>query len=343
VSAGAVPPGDISVVVAGTLRPAATGRPAPDIDACLAAVARHLPGAEVILSTWNDEPIPPLPPGVRVVHQSPPPALVDANGNRNNLARQVAAVRLGLAHAGRGHVLKLRPDLVLTSPRIATLSDTDAARAHPARRFGARVTITTLATRDPLRHPMLFHPSDMAQFGRAADIRDYWDHPAPPEASLRRPRPTRNPLGSVAGYTALRMVPEQALCLAWLARHGMACALAHPCDGDRARLALWDSVLAANFTLLPWEAAGIAFPARFTASRAIAGTLYDAAGIAALEHGLAAPDRLRPWRYLAARWLALPLRRTWWVSTGAMLLYSLHPALAGAAQRRWRRFTGWAG
>jgi hypothetical protein len=108
-------------------------------------------------------------------------------------------------------------------------------------------------------------------------------------------------------------------------------------------LALWEALLAANFTLLPWDEAAIAFPARFTASRAIAGTLYDAAGIAALEHGLASPDRLRPWHYLAARWLALPLRRTWWVSTGAMLLYSLHPTLAGAAQRRWRRYTGWAG
>jgi hypothetical protein len=343
VTTRAVPPGDISVIVAGTLHPSAPGRPPPDIAACLASIARHLPGAETILSTWCGEAVPGLPAATRLVTQPAPPPLVDANGNRNNLARQVAAVRLGLAHATRPYVLKLRPDLALTSARIATLADSQAARAHPARRFAARVTITTLATRDPLRHPMLFHPSDMVQFGRAEDIRDYWNHPPPPEAWLRRPAPTRNPLGSVAGYTALRMVPEQALCLAWLGRHGIDAALRHPCDGDRARFALSEAVLAANFTLLPWDESGIAFPARFTAARAIAGTLYDAAGIAALERTLARPGRLRPWRYLAARYLALPLRRTWWVSTGAMLLYSLHPALAGTAQRRWRRFTGWSG
>lgn len=331
------------MVIAGTLRAAAADRPPPDLGRCLASLRTHLPGAELILSTWAADLPAAAPAGVRVTAQDEPPALVDANGNVNNLHRQIAAVRRGLAVASRPYVLKLRPDIALRGREIARLVDVPAARGHPARRFVARVTITTLASRDPLRHPMLFHPSDMVQFGRAEDLRAYWDHAPPAAAWLRRRRPTRNPIGSVAGFTAMRMVPEQALCLAWMGRQGIPAALDHPCDGDRARLRLSEAVLAANFTLLPWQESGLAFPERFAASRAIAGTLYDRAGIAALEAGLAVPDPLREWRYLAHRWAALPLRRTWWVSAGAMLLYSLHPALAGAVQRRWRRFTGWSG
>lgn len=339
------PASAISVVIAGTLRSTLPGRPAPDLEHCLASLRRHLPGAQLILSTWDGEAPAARALGgdVQLVAQPAPPALRDANGNANNLLRQIAAVRLGLAQATRPYVLKLRPDLALAGRQIASLSDSGPARRHPARHFRSRVTITTLATRDPLRHPMLFHPSDMAQFGEAADIRDYWDHPPPDAATLRRRRPTRNPIGSAAGFTDMRVVPEQALCLAWLARHGTAVALRHPCDGDRTRFRLSEAVLAANFALLPWEASGVVFPDRFAASRAIAGTLYDGAAIAALEQGLAASDPGRSLRYLLHRYAGLPLRRIWWVSAGAMLLYSLHPGLAGAVRRQWRRWTGWSG
>jgi len=337
-----VDPATISVVVAGTLR-ASSGRPPPDLDACLRSIARHLPGAEVILSTWRGE-APALPSGVALVEQPPPPPIVDANGNSCNLHRQVAAVRGGLARATRPYVLKLRPDLALTGPEIATLAEPPAAAEHPQRLFRARVTTTTLVTRDPLRHPMLFHPSDMVQLGRAGDIRAYWDHPPMPEAALRRVGPHRNPLGSVAGFTSLRCVPEQALCLAWLARHGLEVAMRHPCDGDAARLALSEAVLAANFRLLPWDRAGIAFPARFAGTRVLTGSVYDAAGIAAIEAALSDPAlaSARARRYQFARYALSPLRQPWWASAGAMALFSLSPALARRAQAGWRRWTGWA-
>ncbi len=339
-----VDPQAVSVVVAGSTRPGDPGRPAFDLRDGLAALRRHLPGAELILSTWRGE-APAGEPGLLAIEQDMPPAMIDANGAPNNLIRQIAAVRAGLAAATRPHVLKLRPDLVLRGRALLHLADTPAARAHPLRLFGRRITLTSLVTRDPVRHPMLFHPSDMVQFGCARDIRDYWDHPPRPEPwHRRRAGPRRNPVGTVAGYTDMRLVPEQALCLAWLQRHGLAVDLAHPCDGDAGRLDLWEAVLAANFHVVPWHDSDVAFPARFDAFRAgHAATLLDAPTIARLEAALDDPHarRGRAVRYHLNRYPLCLARRAWYISTAAIVLFSLHPGLARHARALWRRWTGW--
>lgn len=173
-------PCNISVVVQGPICAEAT----PDYPKgityhLMQNLARLLPGAQLILSTWQGAVVCPLPEETLVVLSEDPgsqggrPGLVSSNVNR-----QLVSTRAGLARAVKPYTLKIRTDVVLTDTRflgiyvraVATL----AGYRSPI--FSAPVLCNNLSSRNAQACPtaFVFHPSDHVQFGRTADIRALW-------------------------------------------------------------------------------------------------------------------------------------------------------------------------
>ena len=101
---------DISVVVQGTVMPA-TG-------ACLSSIRKVLPGAEIVLSTWDSTDVDGLDfdkvvfspdPGLSGIMQLYPHKQV------NDVNRQLVSSLAGIRSASRQYCLKLRSDMLLTS------------------------------------------------------------------------------------------------------------------------------------------------------------------------------------------------------------------------------------
>lgn len=260
---------EISVVVQGPLWPERN----EGIVRCLESIRRHLPRAEIIVSTWHGEDSS-AADGIAIIVESADPGCFWETPDRPyNLNRLQVSTVAGLRRASRRYALKFRADLALRDRRFLRL-----ARPRPNSLFQRPVTLSNLYIRHPERFPLLFHVSDTAQFGLTADLLSYWEGPlhTPDDVLL---------VGS--GRRALRsrvlLVPEQAMTLRWLGRHGLASTLQCASTFDRASLRTWGEVLSRNFHVVDWQSCGIAFPQRFATDPSVIATLLDAETAARLD------------------------------------------------------------
>lgn len=325
------PHDDISVVIQGPLyRHLAPER---GVEACLASVRRNLPGAEIIVSTWAGEDIEGLDADL-IVLSAKPEAMTDCAGNQINTNRMLVSTAAGIRRATRGHVLKLRADLLLTGDVLLRLGRMEMQAPGPAL-FETPITLTNLFIRNPLRMPLLFHISDLLAFGRREDMLRFWDHPPFDHSELFHTRPNRNPFGGIMGYSNLRLVPEQALMLATLRKQGIPTQLRHPCELRADHLRLWDQVLLRNFRVIDWREAAVDFPQRLLAIHL--DSLYSTKEIALLA-GQKSQQRYR--RMLVSNYVLCWLSFAWWKSAIAILLFTASPNVARRMRSLWRRLKG---
>ena len=93
-----VPSELISVVIQGPLHRSLA--PTRGIDACVASVRKHLPHAEIIVSTWADEDLSDIDAD-HIVTSADPGVLLDFNGNRHNTNRQIVSTVAGIQASSR--------------------------------------------------------------------------------------------------------------------------------------------------------------------------------------------------------------------------------------------------
>jgi hypothetical protein len=336
VDEGPVPNGDISIVVQGPLQ-----RNGVDIRACLDAIARHLPGAEVIISTWQTEDVSGLV-GCSVIRSPDPGGIEDISGNTINLSRQALSTLAGLELATRPWVLKTRVDVPLAGRAMALATRYGEAVPAEYRLFRRPLVVPSLFTRDPARVPFLFHPSDVAQFGLRDDLLEFWRGPPfRAEDLLVTGRPSLNPFGNYAGFTQQRVVPEQALMLRWLRARGIEATLDRPDAVTRRTAILSERVLLANFRILGAERAGLDFPEHFRRVLPALKTVYREE-----EVPMIARDAYeRPARRFARIWLRKYVfcfvTPFWVVTIGNLLLRSISPRLADRVRAAYRRILGY--
>jgi len=141
---------------------------------------QHLPGAEVILSTWRGSDTTGLPVD-RVVLSDDPGSTAprDPTHVPNNVNRQVVSTRAGLDSADRHYTLKLRSDMEMTGAGMLRLLHGWPARAADGKVLGGRIVVPTFYTFNPRRVYSRFPymVSDWAHFGTTADMADVWSTP----------------------------------------------------------------------------------------------------------------------------------------------------------------------
>lgn len=250
----AVDPRDVGVVIQGAMTDAVPG--------LVAAIRRHLPGASVLLSTWQgaatsglavDEVLHNVDPGALPCHVLSGGRAPDINCNR-----MVRSTLAGLRALDRPLAVKLRTDCRLDHAGVLScLAELPPAVGDLAI-FERKVGISSVYTRHPGKSPTgLFHPADTVQFGLTADLVELWDVPLMTEtdAGWFLDPAVAHPLAD----TSPRFYNEQHVFLAALRRR-------HPVDVE-SRVhrsseleAMSNRALCQNFVVVePW-ASGLRIP-----------------------------------------------------------------------------------
>jgi len=325
---------DITVVIQGPLY--RDLEPDRNIFTCIASIKRHLPRAEIIVSTWRHEDVSGVEADQLIVLDDPG-CFVDESGNQINTNRMLHSTLLGIRSAIRPYVMKLRADHNLVSAELAVIGEPDQTASGAPVLFDRPITLTTLYIRNPERVPMLFHISDLVQFGTREAMLALWDQPLLKREDVLNKRPFRNPFGNFCGFSSAKRVAEQSLMLGAMCKHGIDVRLAHPCQVRMGNLKLWDAILRINFRVLDYREAGVSFPERFLAVDGALTSLYTAFEVEQLHTVGDRGYRRKIARVWFNQFLLSCLKPAWWVSLISMILFNSSPTFAKATRSLWRR------
>lgn len=168
---------DISVVVQGpVIRTGGAGNPAGGTVSTLQSVRHHLPGARLILSTWKDADLKGLDFD-ELVQPEDPGGVLEKQGIRYNMNRQIVGVMAGLQRVTTRYAAKLRTDCELTGSGFIACHGRHGRRNSEYRVFRERLVCSDLYFRTPDKEPhaLLFHPSDIFQYGLTEDLKTLWE------------------------------------------------------------------------------------------------------------------------------------------------------------------------
>jgi hypothetical protein len=212
---GSISTDEISVVIQGAIG----GDELPE--QVVESARRHLPGCEVILSTWQGERELGVPVDQRVESEDPgAPWQIHEEwpANTNRLLRSTVA---GLKACTRPYALKLRTDTPVSGTGFLETFQRYPERASALRLLHDRIVVINFYCWNPELRPFgLFSVADTVNFGRTEDLLDVWDRPLDEEPanstwfeSHPRPDPDRAP------WAGFRYTPEQLLWLGFVRKH----------------------------------------------------------------------------------------------------------------------------
>ena len=208
---------EISVIVQGPVSETETLK-------CLKSVRRHLPEAEIILSTWEGSDISSFDGlyDILVENKDPGNALLRENAGKklyNNLNRQLLSTQEGLKKASRKYAMKLRSDMILADDRFLNSFDRFQKHSENYVLFKHKILTCSLFTRfyiycSAIDKKILipFHISDWWFFGLKEDIDKYFLETEPVKEpdfstyfSFEENKNKPNPYGKVK----IKFAPEQ--------------------------------------------------------------------------------------------------------------------------------------
>lgn len=329
----------VSVVIQGPLYRNQDGSAL--VCSAIESLRKLLPDAEIIVSTWDNESIADVDADIILQSEYPEP-LVDINGNAIHVGAQIKSTLNGIRSATRPYVLKFRADLSLDN-----LSMMEAhSRAEVNRSvsvFDSPIIVTNLFTRNPARFPVLFHLSDIVQFGRRADMLDLWSSPEPMTSDifLHGKSNKLGVLGNYLGYTGLRVVSEQYLMLSWLNRKGVSADLKNPSHMNYELLRLWERILLNDFTVIDWQDSGVKFPDRFFTFSYAERSCYRQKELQKIAEIIDTESYvIRYVHVLFHKYLLCWFDRRYWISVCAVILYRYSPWLAKRIKGIYRKISG---
>lgn len=173
---------NISVILQGTIDPKVTPR-------AIEAVRTVLPGAFIIVSTWNGQACDGLKCDELVLSDPPPAVVVRNNPKRptiNNTNRMIYGVNQAIAKVQTKYLLKIRTDIILQDASFLEYWGRYPKRNPKFQLFQERILNYYLFAPqfsycDNAKVPTLFHPSDWMFFGFTADVKKLFDIPLQPE------------------------------------------------------------------------------------------------------------------------------------------------------------------
>lgn len=217
--------GNISVIVQGPVIWGKTDNPRDDVTKrSLETIRQVLPKAEIILSTWEGTNTEGLdfdkviyskdPGGTRFYYRSENPSII-----MNNVNRQIISTLEGIKSATNDYVVKMRSDAFLVDDKFIDGFTRFTSRSDEFKYFKERIVVSSVFTRSNVTG-LLFHPSDIFQFGLREDMLKLWDVPLSEEPkntrwfeNRPRPKPDLYPMDSI------RYFPEQYIWVSFLRKY----------------------------------------------------------------------------------------------------------------------------
>lgn len=170
---------DISVIVQGPIFKSESQDPSGGLTyECLASIRKYLPGAEIILSTWEGENTEGLIADKILYNIDPGPVYKKDKLNilGRNINRQIVSTKCGIRNASKKYCIKFRADAVLTGNGFLKYFKKYNNYDPSWRLFSDRVIISSQFTRNPNSlYPFPYHYSDVFLMGNTDDLTKIWD------------------------------------------------------------------------------------------------------------------------------------------------------------------------
>jgi hypothetical protein len=256
---------DITVVVQGPIISKISKNQDSDTAACLQSIRDHLPGAGIILSTWKGSNIQGLEFD-QLVESEDPGGLLDHCGIRYNVNRQITSTRNALGLCKTKYALKMRTDCTLTSVDFIAFFAKHTERHKRCRIFTERLVCSDLYFRTPHKrpHPLLFHPSDVFQFGLTSDLISLWSGDLASESEIHLSDPQAVPwLFRERWREQIRFAEEQFVWINCLNRFSQNVRLDYSWQIKFQMLALSELSIINNFVPVTPARLGVKLPSRF--------------------------------------------------------------------------------
>lgn len=146
------------------------------------SVKRTLPGAKIIISTWEGENIPDDIVVDKIIYNNDPGFKTrngKPNGKPNNVNRQIVSTLNGLKQTSTKYAMKLRSDFILTSKNFIKYFDIFQEFNKEYQIFEKRIICPMTGTRKPRakNYNLPFHIADFATFGLTKDLVRLYDIP----------------------------------------------------------------------------------------------------------------------------------------------------------------------
>lgn len=165
---------DISIVVQGPINPTLTKK-------CLLQLRKVFPGAEIILSTWQNSYVSDLEYDKVIFNQDPGEDPGFENNLHVNLGRQIFSTINGIKQSQRKYILKSRPDLFFKDNKFLDYFNKFDQYENEFKVFKKRIIASSYMTRSSTNSIWLFHPSDWCFFGLREDLLNLFDIELPKE------------------------------------------------------------------------------------------------------------------------------------------------------------------
>ena len=245
---------EISVIVQGAVDSCYTLQ-------CLNSIRKYLPGAEIILSTWEGSDVSNLKPDKLLLNKDPGGILCNPlTGVFNNCNRQLISTRKALLNVKRKYCLKLRSDLIIKNTSFLKYWDKFCVRNEKYSLFNHRVICSSIYSREYSNVTgfyLPFHPSDFWFFGLSEDIKNYFlDCPLQTEAEGAlwcHKYPSRIPYP----LYLWRYSPEQWFCVNWVKKYYPDLQFDDFSDWSYENIKLSNNILYNNFIILGAKQSGI--------------------------------------------------------------------------------------
>ncbi len=262
---------DITVVVQGPVQSMPERKQDEGITKrCLLSVRHFLPGARIILSTWENQDLAGLDYDELVINEDPGTNTIgyqrDGEPRYENTNRQIVSTMSGLRRADTRYAMKLRADNYLTGVGFKALQEQYRERCDEWRLLRERVVITnTLMRRYYRGRRVAFFLSDFFDFGRTEDVANLWDLPLlddfPFDPALRGAQQHR---GAPLPTTDV----DQVLAERFIDKHrGEPLNLSDVFDTSDDKLRQSDVFFANNFVVATPAEIGLGLPLKFTEGR----------------------------------------------------------------------------
>lgn len=249
-------PADISVVVQGTNIKKQTRK-------CLRSIRKHLPGATIIFSTYENENTDDLDFDV-LVRSKDPGAEKMTSKWANNTNRILATSNAGLACVKTKYVVRMRSDMIFANSKILhNISVQFPKRDKKYSVFKERVLFFSLFSRyQEVFHNSLiverpFNISDWFCFGLTDDVRDYFACPQTVEPGFTHYFQGKNIFASVVGCATWQHPIEQFICMNFFSRYFPAAKMQNSFDYDDVKVELSRKLLANNIVSVDYKCIGV--------------------------------------------------------------------------------------
>ncbi len=192
----------------------------------ICSIKKYLPGAKIILSTWEGENI----EGIscdRILFNKDPKSYICNKDSLiyTNINRQLKAIQNAFQFVKTKYAMKLRSDLYLTDNKFLEYFDDFPVSNANSMFFKHRVIVSSLTSKLYSDFPghndrlLPFHVSDWFLFGLTEDVKDYFSTPLIENekcfSQYFYKYPQKNPVPSFA----FRYAPEQFFCYNWAKKY----------------------------------------------------------------------------------------------------------------------------